>query len=112
MRQPPLIERRRTSTALAVYAGASIVVGFAALAWATVSCPLVPTIGNARLPQLAGDPSVSGLLFWIARNEGGMQMRIAADRTKLLDLRAPREAPREAPGDLRRARRETRGEVG
>jgi diguanylate cyclase (GGDEF)-like protein len=64
-RRRPLIERRRTSPALALYTGASIVVGFAVLAWATATQPVVPTIGNAGLPQAFGGASETGLLFWI-----------------------------------------------
>lgn len=64
-RRPPLIERRRTSPALALYTGASIGVGFAVLAWATAALPIVPTIRTSGLPQLVGGASGTGLLFWI-----------------------------------------------
>lgn len=89
MTRPPIIERRRTSTVLALYTGASIVAGFAALAWATVAYPLVPTIGNPRLPDLAGDASTSGLLFWIALGLLGSLRTTALGRRAVLTFHLP-----------------------
>ena len=65
-KRSPLVERRRTSPALAAYVAATIVVGIAALAWATLTFPLAPGIATDGLPQIAADDRVSGLLFWIA----------------------------------------------
>jgi diguanylate cyclase (GGDEF)-like protein len=63
--RPPLVERRRTSTALAVYTAASIVSGVAVLLWATVTLPLLPDIGNPGLPAVPFSESTTGLLFWV-----------------------------------------------
>jgi diguanylate cyclase (GGDEF)-like protein len=63
--RPPLVERRRTSTALAVYTAATIVVGFAVLAWATMTFPLRAPIGNPSLPATSLSQDMTGLLFWI-----------------------------------------------
>ena len=38
---------KRPSLALSIYTGATIVAGLAALAWASVSYPIWPTIGQA-----------------------------------------------------------------
>jgi len=65
MSRPPLIERRRTSPSLALYAAASIVAGFGVLGWATATQPIATTIANAGLPRIAGGASETGLLFWI-----------------------------------------------
>lgn len=89
MTRRPIIERRRTSTALALYTGASIVAGFAALGWATVAYPLVPTIGNPRLPDLAGDASTSGLLFWVALGLLGSLRTTALGRRAVLTFHLP-----------------------
>ena len=62
----PLVERRRTSPALAAYVAATIVAGIAALAWATLTLPLGPDIATDGLTHVAADDRVSGLLFWIA----------------------------------------------
>ena len=62
----PLVERRRTSPALAAYVAATIVAGVAALAWATLTLPLGPDIATGGLTHIAADDRVSGLLFWIA----------------------------------------------
>ena len=62
----PLVERRRTSPALAAYVAATIIAGIAALAWATLTLPLGPDIATDGLTHLAADDRVSGLLFWIA----------------------------------------------
>jgi diguanylate cyclase (GGDEF)-like protein len=62
----PLVERRRTSPALAAYVAATIVAGVAALAWATLTLPLGPDIATDGLTHVAADDRVSGLLFWIA----------------------------------------------
>ena len=62
----PLVERRRTSPALAAYVAATIVAGIAALAWVTLTLPLGPGIATDGLAQIAADDRVSGLLFWIA----------------------------------------------
>ena len=62
----PLVERRRTSPALAAYVAATIVAGVAALAWATLTLPLGPDIATDGLTHIAADDRVSGLLFWIA----------------------------------------------
>ncbi len=66
MSRRPLVERRRTTPALAAYTFASIAVGSAVLAWATVALPLLPQIGSSALPDLSADRSVAGLVFWIA----------------------------------------------
>lgn len=65
MTRPPLVERRRTPAALVVYTAASIVVGFAVLAWATVTFPLLPGIGNPGLPAAPFGETTTGLLFWV-----------------------------------------------
>ena len=66
MKRSPLVERRRTSPALAVFVAATIVAGIAALAWATLTLPLGPDIATDGLTRVAADDRVSGLLFWIA----------------------------------------------
>ena len=65
-KRSPLVERRRTSPALAAYVAATIVAGVAALAWATLTLPLAPGIATDGLTHIAADDRVSGLLFWIA----------------------------------------------
>ena len=65
-KRTPLVERRRTSPALAAYVAATIVAGIAALAWATLTLPLGPGIATDGLTHIAADDRVSGLLFWIA----------------------------------------------
>ena len=65
MSRPPLVERRRTTTALAVYTAATIVAGLAVLAWATVTLPVLPGIGNPGLPAAPSGERLTGLLFWI-----------------------------------------------
>ena len=65
-KRSPLVERRRTSPALAAYVAATIVAGVAALAWATLTFPLAPGIATDGLTHIAADDRVSGLLFWIA----------------------------------------------
>jgi len=62
----PLVERRRTSPALAAFVAATIVTGIATLAWATLTLPLGPDIATDGLTHVAADDGVSGLLFWIA----------------------------------------------
>ena len=62
----PLVERRRTSPALAAYVAATIVAGIAALAWATLTLPLGPDIATDGVTHVAADDRVSGLVFWIA----------------------------------------------
>ena len=42
-KRTPLVERRRTSPALAAYVAATIIAGIAALAWATLTLPWAPT---------------------------------------------------------------------
>jgi diguanylate cyclase (GGDEF)-like protein len=66
IKRSPLVERRRTSPALAAYVAATIVAGVAALAWATLAVPLGPGIASDGLTHIAADDRVSGLLFWIA----------------------------------------------
>ena len=65
-KRSPLVERRRTSPALAAFVAATIVAGVAALAWATLALPLAPGIATDGLGHIAADDRVSGLLFWIA----------------------------------------------
>ena len=65
MKRTPLVERRRTSPALAAFVVATIVAGVAALAWVTLTVPLGPAIATDALPHIATDDRVSGLLFWI-----------------------------------------------
>ena len=65
-KRTPLVERRRTSPALAAYVAATIVAGVAALAWATLTLPLGPDIATNGVTHVAADDRVSGLLFWIA----------------------------------------------
>ena len=65
-KRSPLVERRRTSPALAAYVAATIVAGIAALAWATLTLPLGSGIATDGLTHIAADDRVSGLLFWIA----------------------------------------------
>ena len=65
-KRTPLVERRRTSPALAAFVVATIVAGVAALAWVTLTVPLGPAIATDALPHIATDDRVSGLLFWIA----------------------------------------------
>ena len=66
MNRVPLVERRPTPPALAVYIALVVVTGTAALAWATVTLPLGAGIAAPGLPPIAADDRVSGLLFWIA----------------------------------------------
>jgi diguanylate cyclase (GGDEF)-like protein len=66
MSRRPLVERRATSRALALYTGGAIVAGFVALVWATIAVPLWPAIAADGLARLSPDPRVAGLLFWIA----------------------------------------------
>jgi diguanylate cyclase (GGDEF)-like protein len=57
----PTVVRRRT-TALYLYTGVEIVVGFAALAWASLTFPIWPTIS---LTEAGGSEGVLlGLVFW------------------------------------------------
>jgi diguanylate cyclase (GGDEF)-like protein len=65
-KRSPLVERRRTSPALAAFVAATIVAGVAALGWATLTLPLAPGIATDGLMHIAADDRVSGLLFWIA----------------------------------------------
>ena len=56
-------ERTRHSLALYVYTGATIVAGFSALAWASVTYPIWPTIS---LTQAGGREGILlGMVFWI-----------------------------------------------
>jgi diguanylate cyclase (GGDEF)-like protein len=65
MNRVPLVERRPTPPALAVYIALVIVAGTAALIWATATFPLGPGIAAPGLPSLIANDRVSGLLFWI-----------------------------------------------
>ena len=65
MKRTPLVERRRTSPALAAFVVVTIVAGVVALAWVTLTVPLGPAIATDALPHIATDDRVSGLLFWI-----------------------------------------------
>jgi diguanylate cyclase (GGDEF)-like protein len=65
MTRRPLIERRRTPPALALYTAVSIVVGFVVLGWATATLPIGSGIGNPKMPALVGGTDGTGLVFWI-----------------------------------------------
>ncbi len=65
MTRRPLIERRRTSPALAAWVAGTTILGLATLALATATLPVAASIGGAHLPVIVGDRTVSGVLFWI-----------------------------------------------
>jgi diguanylate cyclase (GGDEF)-like protein len=78
----PLVERRHMTLPLALWVGATIIAGVAALAWATLTLPLAPGIATDGLSDIAADDRVTGLLFWIAIG------LLGSSRTKAYDGRA------------------------
>src|SRR4029078_278798 len=55
--------RRRRTVALYVYTGATIVIGLAALAWASLTLDILPEISPTQAG--GGEEIRLGLLFWI-----------------------------------------------
>jgi diguanylate cyclase (GGDEF)-like protein len=87
--RPPLVERRRTPFALAVFTAATIVAGFAVLAWATATVPLLASIGTPSLPATPLGQDVTGLLFWVLFGLAGSVRTSVLRRRGMLTFHLP-----------------------